>query len=74
MRKLSYKEAQELAGLEARITEMEVEKETLSAQINAAGDDYQRLQTLGQTLAQLEITLEAAIDRWAELSEIAEGV
>lgn len=73
-RKLSYKERRELEQLEVKIMELEAEKETLAAQINASGGDYQRLQALSQTLAQLEADLDAAIERWAELSEIAEAV
>lgn len=74
VRKLSYKERRELEQLEVKIMELEAEKETLAAQINASGDDYQRLQALSQTLGQLEADLDAAIERWAELSEIAEAV
>ncbi len=73
-RKLSYKERRELEQLEIKIMELEAEKETLAVQINASGGDYQRLQALSQTLAQLEADLDAAIERWAELSEIAEAV
>ena len=73
-RRLSYKEQRELEQLEARITALEAEKETLTAEINCVGDDYQRMQTLSETLAHLESTLEATFDRWAELSEIAEAL
>ena len=54
--------------------EMEAEKEDLTAQINTIGDDYQQLQVLSEKLSQrLKLDLEKAIDRWAELSEIAEA-
>ena len=70
-RKLSYKEARELEQLEAKIPTLEAEKETLATQINASGHNYQHLQTLSQVLGQLEADLEAAFERWAELSDLA---
>ena len=72
-RKLSYNEKRELEALEENVMAMEAEKEDLTAQINAIGDDYQKLQILSEKLTTLETDLETAIDRWAELSEIAES-
>lgn len=71
-RKFGFKERRELEGLETRIADLEAEKERLAGQINAAGGDYMRLQDLSGTLAALEADLDTAIERWAELSELAE--
>ncbi|MEM7030570.1 MAG: ABC transporter ATP-binding protein, partial [Chloroflexota bacterium] len=69
-RKLSYNEKRELETLEEKITEMEAEQEDLTTQVNAIGDDYQRLQILSDQLNKLEADLEIAMDRWVVLSEI----
>jgi ATP-binding cassette subfamily F protein uup len=70
-RRLSYKERRELKSLEQRIDEMEAHKAALSEQINQAGEDYQRYQQLAAELANLDAELEAAVERWAELAELA---
>lgn len=71
-RRLSYKERRELAELEKRITTLEARKADLSEQLNAAGDDYQVYQRLATDLARIDADLEAAIECWAELAELAE--
>ncbi|RME56737.1 MAG: ABC transporter ATP-binding protein, partial [Caldilineae bacterium] len=60
-------------ALEAQITQWEAEHGALQAQINAAGDDYTRIQTLAAALAELEASLDEAFDRWSELAERAEN-
>ncbi len=67
--KLSYREQQELAQLEARIEALEGEKRALAEKINAAGGDYQQLQTLSAALATVETTLDTAVERWMALEE-----
>ncbi len=71
-RKLSYREQQELAGLPARIEALETRQAELEA-MTAAPDFYQGDGTAVQaTLAEfteLQATLEAAVERWAELEE-----
>ncbi|MCK6624415.1 MAG: ABC-F family ATP-binding cassette domain-containing protein [Anaerolineae bacterium] len=69
-RKLSWKEQQELDGLEPRIEQLEAQKAALQAEINASGSDYVRLQSLAERLHALEAELEAAEERWLELSEV----
>lgn len=70
-RKLTWKEQQELQNTEARIEVLEAEKITLQAEINSSSHDYMRLQTLAEQLEVLEIELEAMLERWLELSELA---
>jgi ATP-binding cassette subfamily F protein uup len=71
-RRLSYKEQRELRSLEQQIDKMETRKADLTEQINLAGSsDYQRYQQLAEELHQLEAELETAVERWAELAELA---
>jgi ATP-binding cassette subfamily F protein uup len=70
-RRLSYKEQRELRSLEQQIDKMETRKADLAEQINLAGNDYQRYQQLAEELHQLEADLDAAVERWAELAELA---
>ncbi|MFN3979748.1 MAG: ABC-F family ATP-binding cassette domain-containing protein [Caldilinea sp.] len=71
--RLSWKEQRELESLEAQIAELEDRKFLLLDEINQIGDNYQRLQDLSIQVAALETTLEAALNRWFELSAKAEG-
>ncbi len=72
-RKLTFAEARELRELEGRIAALEAEQADLGAKINAAGGDYQALQRLSAELERVGAELEAALERWAVLAEIAEG-
>ncbi len=67
--KLSGKERRELEGLEARIPQLEAERDQVAEQLAQAGADYQRMLALSERLAGLERDIEAAFTRWAELSE-----
>jgi len=70
-RKLSYKEQQELSNLEAKIDDLEIRKTVLQEEINRSGSDYQRLQDLAGQLQAVEVELEASLERWLELAEVA---
>ena len=72
-RKLTFKETRELAGLEGRIAALEAEQDTLHTQINAASGDYQALLRHTAELERVSAELEAAVERWGALAEIAEG-
>jgi ATP-binding cassette subfamily F protein uup len=73
-RKLSFKEQRELHELEGRIASLEAEQADLAERVNAAaGGDYQELLRLTAELERVGGELEAAVERWAELAEIAEG-
>jgi ATP-binding cassette subfamily F protein uup len=71
-RKLTFKEARELAELEGKISVLETQQADLEAQITAAADNYQELLRLTKELEQTSATLEASIERWADLEEIRE--
>ena len=70
-RRLTYKERQELVGLEGHIEELEGGKKDLQEEINRSGSDYVRLQSLASELEALEAELERSMERWLELPEIA---
>jgi len=73
-KKLSYREQQELAGLPARIEALETRQAELEA-MTAAPDFYQgdaaAVQATLAEFTELQATLEAAVERWAELEERA---
>jgi ABC transport system ATP-binding/permease protein len=70
-RKLSWREERELEQLESQIERWEAEKGSLQDAINASGSDYERMQSLADRLSAIETQLETALDRWAELAELA---
>lgn len=72
-RKLTWKEKRELEELDSRVESLEQEKATLQTAINRVGSDYQQLHTLSTQLEQCEAALEAILERWLELTELAEG-
>ncbi len=71
-RKLSWKESKELKSLEAAIDKLEETRRGIMDEMNACGDDYVRLQALAAQLADADARLETAMERWMELSELAE--
>lgn len=72
-RKLSFKETRELADLEGRIATLETKQADLQSQINSSSDDYQALLRLTAELERISAELEAAVERWGALAEIAEA-
>jgi ATP-binding cassette subfamily F protein uup len=75
-RKLSYKERRELDTLETHIPALEDEKATIEGQLyggGASSDPLLDLSELSQRLAAIELEIDAATERWMELSEIAEA-
>lgn len=72
-RTLTFKEQRELVGIEERIASLEDEQRELETALGEGGDNYAALQRTSERLAQLLLDLESAVERWAELSEIAEG-
>jgi ATP-binding cassette subfamily F protein uup len=72
VRKLTWNEQRELEQLESRIVTLEIEQANLAEAINRSGTDYLKLQELSDQLERVESELATAMDRWLELSEIAE--
>ncbi len=73
-KKLSYREQQEWEGLEDKIAEMEARIEVIQGEIAAAGSDLGKVQPLFEEQNQTEQALEAAMERWTELSELIEEI
>lgn len=69
---LSWKEARELAALEEAIAELEAHKSALLDEMAQIRDNYERLRDLSIQVTGLEQRLEAALERWFELSTRAE--
>jgi len=73
-RKLSFKEQKEYEQIEEKIMLLEEKNEALLEAINQAGSDYTKLQELTAEQNRISSELEQTIERWAELSSIAEGI
>ncbi|MBF0585448.1 ABC-F family ATP-binding cassette domain-containing protein [Prosthecochloris sp. N3] len=71
--KLGYRERRELSRLEERIAEAEERQAALSAELNAAGSDFEKVRDLSAELQDLQAQLDDDMARWAELAELAEG-
>ena len=69
--RLSYKEKFEFEQLEGTIAELEEKKKVLTEELYA-NPDPEKLQEVGQALHEVTTALEAAENRWLELSERAE--
>jgi ATP-binding cassette subfamily F protein uup len=70
-RKLSYKEKREFGQLEAQIPAMEAEKEQIEQTLyKNPPSGFTEVQTLSSRLAELNGAIDAATDRWLELSEL----
>ncbi|MEM7802338.1 MAG: ABC-F family ATP-binding cassette domain-containing protein, partial [Chloroflexota bacterium] len=67
--RLTYKEKKELEALEEGMPALEEKIAALESDINAVGGDYERLASLSTELEASNQTLEAAMERWMELSE-----
>lgn len=72
--KMSYKDQRDYETIEERIAEAEAKLEAVGAKMEAAASDAARLQELMLEQQQLEEELERLMDRWAELSELAEQI
>lgn len=74
--KLSYKEQRELEELPAKMEAIEAEMECLQAEVNSAdffSKDPSYTQAQLQKLADAEMALEAAFERWEALENIKNG-
>jgi ATP-binding cassette subfamily F protein uup len=71
-RKLSYKDQKEWDEIEGRIASLEERSAKLKQEIAASGSDYGKVEKLFAEEQQVASALEAAIERWAELSAMIE--
>lgn len=70
---LTWKEAHELRALEEEIAGLEAQKNALLDEMAQIGDNYARLRDLSIQVTALDQRLEAALERWFELSARAES-
>ncbi|WP_416730491.1 ABC-F family ATP-binding cassette domain-containing protein [Fictibacillus sp. JL2B1089] len=71
-KKLSYKDQQDWDTIEERIMNLEEKKEQYEAEIVAAGSDFGKISELMAEQKKVENELEAAMERWEELSLLVE--
>jgi ATP-binding cassette subfamily F protein uup len=71
-RKLSYKDQKEWDEIEGKIAALEQRSEELKQEIVAAGSDYGKVEKLYAEQQQVAEQLDAAIERWTELSLLIE--
>jgi ABC transport system ATP-binding/permease protein len=72
--KFTFKEQREFETIEDDIAALEEKVAALKAQAEGAATDYVRLQQLMADQAEAEAELERKLDRWAELTELAEAI
>lgn len=73
-RKLSYKEQKEWDEIEGRIAALEDEVERIKRDMVEYATDSSRVQELYAKQQETEAELDAAMTRWAELSELVEAI
>lgn len=71
-RKLSYKDQKEWDEIEGRIAALEDRLVVLKQEIAVSGSDYAKVEKLFAEEQQVAADLEAAVERWAELSALVE--
>lgn len=71
-RRMTFKEKQEFAALEAKIEVLEEEKSAIEAALCSGTLDTDTITLHAKRLPELEAELEAASDRWLELSELVQ--
>jgi len=72
-RRLSHGERRELSALDSRMAALEERKAALAAALETGGD-HTEIASTGAELAQVLADLDAAEERWLELSAVEEGV
>lgn len=71
-KKLSYKDQKEWDEIEGKIASLEERSVRLKQEIAASGSDYGKVEKLFAEEQQVAADLEAAVERWAELSAMIE--
>ncbi|KGT72703.1 ABC transporter, partial [Bradyrhizobium japonicum] len=73
-RKFSYKEQKEWEQIEAKIAALEERSTQLKKEIADAGSDFAKVEKLYAEDQKVSADLEAAVERWAELSALIEEI
>ncbi|MDO4530786.1 MAG: ATP-binding cassette domain-containing protein, partial [Bacillota bacterium] len=74
LRKMSYKDQREYDTIGDEIAMLEEKIAKADAEMAACATDFSRLQTLSEEKEGLEAKLEERMERWMELSELAEEI
>lgn len=72
--KFSYKEQREYDTIEQVIENLEQELNLIQTEMEQCGSDYVKLQTLTDRQQETSARLEERMERWAELTEMAEAM
>jgi ABC transport system ATP-binding/permease protein len=72
--KMTYKEQQDFAQIDAQIAQAEEELQTNLQKMNEAGSNFGKLNELVKLQQDLEHTLDELIERWTYLNELAERI
>lgn len=73
-RRMSYQEQKDYAEIDGWIAETEAQLQAVSLQMEESGSDAVRLQELLTEQGRLELELDRLLERWTELSELAEQI
>lgn len=71
-KKMTYSERLELQNIDQEIARTEAEIKMLGLEINRCGSDFVKLNELTKKQEEAQTRLDALVDRWAYLSELAE--
>ena len=71
-KKMTYSERLELQNIDQEIARTEAEIKMLGLEINSCGSDFVKLNELTKKQEEAQSRLDALVDRWAYLSELAE--
>ena len=71
-KKMTYSERLELQNIDQEIARTEAEIKMLGLEINSCGSDFVKLNELTKKQEEAQTILDALVDRWAYLSELAE--
>lgn len=71
-KKMTYSERLELQNIDQEIARTEAEIKMLGLEINGCGSDFVKLNDLTKKQEEAQTRLDALVDRWAYLSELAE--
>lgn len=72
--KMSYKDQREYDSIADEIAQLEQTVANLEKEMETCTTDYEKLQVLAEEKEQAEIQLEQKMERWMELSELAEEI
>ena len=70
--KLSFKERKEFETLEKEISALEKERKLMEVKMSNAGQEFEKLQEIGEEISNIIVKIDKKELRWLELSDRAE--